>query len=89
MELCSEDDWGSWELWWNVSADASSHNLSRLRRTFLDVVSDMVASGKLIPKRRSKDGPLEPTRYDRDKLASEISLGKEPDPATFIWFGTK
>ena len=44
IELCSEDDYGSWELWWNISAQVTPAQTTALKRSFLDVVSELFFS---------------------------------------------
>jgi hypothetical protein len=85
-ELCSEDDWGSWELWWNIAAEVSPNEIPVLKSQFLDVVGNMVATGKLIAKRQNADGQCIPTSYDQEKLSHEIDSERDPDPDSFFWF---
>jgi hypothetical protein len=89
IELCSEDDWGSWELWWNVSAGVPEDQVPDLKRRFLDVVSELTLAGKLIAKANSVDGNITPTQFDREKLAREMDASGAPDPDSFFWFGTE
>jgi hypothetical protein len=85
-ELCSEDDWGSWELWWNIAAEVSPNEIPVLKSQFLDVVGNMVATGKLIAKRQNADGQCIPTSCDQEKLSHEIDSERDPDPDSFFWF---
>lgn len=89
IELCSEDDWGSWELWWNVSAGVSTQQLTNLKRTFLDVIGELVATGKLIPKHHYADGHFEAATFDREKLSKELEFPNKPDPDSCFWFGCR
>jgi len=89
LELCSEDDYGSWELWWNASAEVPEDQVPDLKRRFLGVVSELVSAGKLIAKRESRDGNITATQFDREKLAREIDSAADPDPDSFFWFGTE
>ena len=89
LELCSEDDYGSWELWWDASAKVPEDHVPDLKRRFLDVVSELISAGKLIAKAHSADGNIAPTRFDREKLAREIDASGDPDPDSFFWFGTE
>jgi hypothetical protein len=89
IELCSEDDYGSWELWWNVSAEVPDDEMPALKSRFQKVVTDLVTEGKLIAKRRDADGGIMPTQYDQEKLAREIASAHEPDPDSYFWFGTE
>jgi hypothetical protein len=88
LELCSEDDWGSWELWWNTSADTPKDEMPELKLRFLNVVTDLVAAGKLIPKREAPNGELIVAQYDRHKLLRELDSADDPQP-DFFWFGTE
>jgi hypothetical protein len=89
IELCSEDDYGSWELWWNISAEASPDQMPALKRNFLDVVSELVSTGKLIAKRQRMDGQIMKAEYNREQLAHEIDSAGTPDGDSFFWFGTE
>lgn len=88
LELCSEDDHGSWELWWNASAEVPEDQVLDLKNRFLDVVSELTSAGKLIAKSHCADGNITPTQFDREKLAREIDASGDPDPDSFFWFGT-
>ena len=89
LELCSEDDYGSWELWWDISAEVPAEQLPSLKNQFLDVISEQVSAGKLIAKMHSTDGNTAATRFDRDKLAREIDSAGDADPDSFFWFGSE
>jgi hypothetical protein len=89
IELCSEDDYGSWELWWKVSAQVAPAQTTALKRSFLDVVSELISAGKLIPKHRRPIGQITATGYDREKLAREVDSASKPDPDSYFWFGTE
>ena len=86
-ELCSEDDYGSWEFWWHISAKVPAEQIRALKHLFLDVVSKMVSSGNLIAKVHSIDGNITATEFDREKLARELDSADDPDPDSFFWFG--
>jgi len=89
FELCSENDYGSWELWWKVSADAEANQTAQIRERFLDVVSELVSGGKLVAKAHAADGEIASTRFDRAKLSLEVDSAGNPDPESYFWFGTK
>jgi hypothetical protein len=89
IELCDEDDWGSWELWWNTSARAQPKQMVALKEIFMDVISELVSAGKLIVKHKQTDGNITATDYDREKLAREIDSADNPDPDSYFWFGTE
>ena len=89
IELCFEDDYGSWELWWNISAQVAPAQTTALKRSFLDVVSELVSAGKLIPKHRPTTGQITTIGYDREKLGREVDSASKPDPDSYFWFGTE
>jgi hypothetical protein len=63
--------------------------MSELKRIFLDVVSELVSAGKLIPKQQRTDDNITTMEYDREKLAREIDSADNPDPDSYFWFGTE
>jgi len=85
LELCSEDDWGSWGFWWNTSADTPKDEILELKLRFLNVITDLVAAGKLIPKHEAPNGKLIVTQYDRNKLSRELDSAYDSQPH-FFWF---
>ena len=89
LELCSEDDYGSWELWWHVSAKIPAEQVPALEHLFLDVISNLVSSEQLIAKVQSTDGNMTATKFDREKLAREVDSAGDPDPDSFFWFGSE
>ncbi len=89
LELCSEDDHGSWELWWHISAEVPEEQIPALKHVFLDVISNLVSSGNLIAKVHSTDGIITATEFDREKLARELDSAVDADPDSFFWFGSE
>lgn len=89
LELCAEDDYGSWELWWHISADVPAEQIPALNPLFLDVVTNLVSSGDLTAKVHSTDGNITATEFDREKLAREVDSASNPDPDSYFWFGTE
>ena len=88
LELCSEDDWGSWELWWNVAASNSAEIQSELKTTFISVVQEMVGNGQLISKRHRVDGVCVPDEFDVECLVNDLDKVDNVDIDSFYWFGT-
>jgi hypothetical protein len=78
--LCSEDDYGSWELWWNIFSDAPDDEATALRESFVNVVSELISSGRLVAKRQRMKGQILATKYDREELEREIDSAGNPDP---------
>jgi hypothetical protein len=87
-ELCSEDDWGSWELWWNIASVAGSGQLSATKQSFITTIKRMMSAKALVAKRMVK-GKLTPSLLDSRELAREIDAADSPDPDNFYWFGTE
>ena len=88
-ELCSEDDWGSWELWWYVSEGVPNEETAKLKRTFIKAISEMVECGDLIAKCHGDRGDCSAVLFDSEKLLSEIESSRNPEPNSFFWFGTR
>lgn len=89
LELCAEDDWGSWELWWNISGSMPHKPWPEPKHAFLDVIDGLVAEGRLLAKHRLQDGSFAKTGYQRATLAFEIEHADAPDPDNFYWFGVR
>jgi hypothetical protein len=87
-ELCSEDDWGSWELWWNIASSAGIKDLFATKQRFIRAIEKMTSAKALVAKRMTK-GKLTPTLLDSRELAREIDAADSPDPDHFYWFGTE
>ena len=87
-ELAAEDDWGSWELWWDIVANVPKDKLAESKKRFLSIISDMILRGELIPKRHV-DGKLQRVAFDAEELSREVDLSARPDPDSSYWFGTR
>jgi hypothetical protein len=92
LEICGDGAYGSWELWWAVKP--KMENVShRVKKTFLDVIENLVKENKLsVLHRRSWDGKentYEPATFDRARLEYEIEHSRQHtglDPDNFYWF---
>lgn len=85
LELCSEDDYGSWELFWA----ASNLGLGNDQFLLADTILDLLSEGKIKAKRKNPDsGELSASGVDRGTLLKELSMSNTPNPETFYWFGT-
>ena len=87
LELCAEDDYGTWELWWSVSGEAPE-GTDDLRRDFAAVVETLVSERELVAKRRSAGGALVASPFSRKRLLAELKNASRPDPNGTYWFGT-
>ncbi len=87
LELASEDDYGSWELWWSVRREPCGLKEEKLRRRFVDVIDDLVQKGQLLTKAKGTDGNFHIAKFDRLRLLNEIYRADQPDPDGFYWFG--
>jgi hypothetical protein len=92
LETCSDDAYGSWELWWGVKPKMRDVP-DRVKNTFLDVIENLVKENKLSAlHHRSWDGKensYEPATFDRARLKYEIEHSRHDtglDPDTFYWF---
>jgi len=87
LELCAEDDYGSWELWWAVT-DHENVPAKDLRREFAAVIESLVNKRALVAKRRGAGGELLAAPFSRKRLLSELESASVPDPDGSYWFGT-
>lgn len=88
MELCEEDDYGSWELWCSSKAEFPGHSTEEIQREFLDVIQNLIKEGKIVSKKHLPDGECVPTPFNAGRLKREMEDAKRPDRDKFYWFGT-
>ena len=88
LDLISEDDYGSWELWWRVTELYKAGNDASLTEPFVAAMENMISRGVLKAKRRNSSGQLRPVDFSAKELRREIKQAKTPIPDQFYWFGT-
>lgn len=88
LELTSEDAYGSWELWWNISAHVSKDEFSTLRDEFISVVSLLVQEGKIRTLNLKHGGKesYSPVVLVKERLKFELDHVDDPNPSEFYWF---
>ncbi|MFZ3374122.1 MAG: hypothetical protein WA183_01035 [Chthoniobacterales bacterium] len=87
LELCSEDDFGSWELWWKIHGDHHREDEEQLKRWFVNAVAALVNCGTVIAKKRLPTGDMMSTTFQLDKLNRDLAAADDPDPDRNYWFG--
>jgi hypothetical protein len=87
LELTSEDDYGSWELWWRVSQLHKDENESQFIGSFVEALENMISRGTLKAKRKTPSGKLRSVEFSAAELRREIEKAKTPNPNQFYWFG--
>jgi len=85
LELCSEDDYGSWELWWAICQNSPKETI---KFTFIKAITDMIDQGLLIAKKHDQSGHLQQTFFSKDKLLLEIDR-QLTNVDGFYWFGER
>lgn len=88
LELSSEDAWGSWELWRNISADRPDKELASIQKKFMDVIKNLVDEKKIIALKHILKESFDEVIFDPKKLEYEINNADKPDPYSFYWFET-
>ena len=83
LELCAEDDYGSWELWWAISADSKVTT----KEDLVSVLEELVNQHALVAKMRAGDNGLLVAPFSRARLSAELKNEARPDPESFYWFG--
>src|SRR3712207_3500543 len=87
LDLCSEDDYGSWELWWRVSADEPPAARGAAAERFVATVEELVGRGRIRTMRRlGRSGTLRPVPFDATELRAQLESASSPDPDAFYWF---
>jgi hypothetical protein len=86
LELCSEDDFGVWELWWQVREEIPQKDAEMI---FTKLIQDLTSKRLIIPKRKNQiTSQLEEVSFDANILAVQVKNSADPDPESFYWFGT-
>jgi hypothetical protein len=85
IELCSEDAYGSWELWWSLGAMEAEERNSSCNR-FIETVQSLVREGKIIALRKDEHNQFSVVQLDRDRLSYEIQNSDDPKPLEYFWF---
>jgi hypothetical protein len=86
LELCSEDEYGSWELWWAVSPGRENDVDRDLQLAFIDVIEDLTRDGKIVAKERIDGLRSQIAPFSRERLKKEINSAFHPDANSFYWF---
>jgi hypothetical protein len=87
LELCAEDDYGSWELWWAITPEDRDAEEADLSQDFVRVVEELVNKKAIIPKSRDSNHKLSVVEFSRKRLKKEIKGSAQPDPDQYYWFG--
>ena len=86
LELCAEDDYGSWELWWAVKAKAQG-SVADFRQEFVATIEELVNERALIVKTRGANHNFRNASFSRERLQTELKSAARPEPDSFYWFG--
>ena len=88
LELCQEDYYGVWELWWAVSQKVETpSSLPELMNDFIHVILRLVEEGKLVAGSGGFPGkPFIHNPLDKQELLRQIRNSREPN-ASFYSFG--
>lgn len=87
LELCSEDDYGSWELWWAVMPEIGTVEEDELRHDFVNTVGELINTHAIAAKKKGSDSKLSAAVFSKRRLDSEIRNASKPDPSRYYWFG--
>jgi hypothetical protein len=85
IELCSEDAYGSWELWWSLGAKKTEKQDALCDR-FIEAVQGLVREGVIIALRKDEHNQFSVVQLDRDRLRYELQNADHPKPSEFFWF---
>ncbi len=87
LELISEDDYGSWELWWRMTQLHKGENSGSLTGAFVATIENLISRGIIKAKRRTPSGQLQPAKFSAAELRREIEQSKTPYPDQFYSLG--
>ncbi|HVB17822.1 MAG TPA: hypothetical protein VNF04_14895 [Stellaceae bacterium] len=87
LELCAEDDYGSWELLWAVTGSDKRTDVATARQDFVAAIEDLVVQGAIVAKTIGADGKLCEIPFSRPRLEKEVEKADCPDPDHDYWFG--
>src|SRR4051812_20974668 len=87
LELTSEDDYGSWELWWKCRESVDPLRMSEVKDNFVEAIRTLIVQGQIQSKGREPSGRTVPKLFDVNRLSEEIAMADAPDPNSFYWFG--
>jgi hypothetical protein len=86
LDLCSEDAYGSWDLWWAVRAEFSEVDRPQAHRDFVAAIGQLVKEGKIASVKYVEGGPFEPVIFDEKRLDREVQQADSPNGKEFYWF---
>jgi hypothetical protein len=85
IELCSEDAYGSWELWWSLGAK-NAEERNALCDRFIEAVQGLVREGVIIALRKNEHNQFSVVPLDGDRLRHELQISDDPKPFEYYWF---
>ena len=85
IELCSEDAYGSWELWWSLGAKKAEEQDSFCDR-FIEAVQGLVSEGKITALRKDEHNQFSVVPLDPDRLRYELRNSDDAKPLEYFWF---
>ena len=85
IELCSEDAYGSWELWWSLGVKKTEKRDSFCDR-FIEAVQGLVSEGKIVALRKDEHNQFSVVPLDPDRLSYELQNSHNPKPLEYFCF---
>jgi hypothetical protein len=89
LELCSEDDYGVWELFWAVAPFLKKENQEQNPEIlFIQLIRDFIDERLIVSKIKNQTtNQLKPVAFDTNTLTMQLKKLANPDPESFYWFG--
>ncbi len=86
LELCAEDYYGVWELYWNYQGLMGTKEVDD--ELFISVLQELMATGKIVPFDKSTHtNEFEATTIDLERLRSELRETRSGNVGwDFYWF---
>ncbi len=91
LELCEEDDYSSWELYWSYNTLCRDIDVEKCNSMFIDCMNELINDGTIVSKiHHEKTGECTLTKYDSEKLNNDIlNINNKKYYSLIYWFGIK
>ena len=89
LELTSESEYGSWELWGASNQDTADMHPDKkvLHDKFINTIEVLIKENKLVAlSYKQKDHSYTPVVLERARLEFEMDHADKPVHETFYWF---
>jgi hypothetical protein len=89
LELCSEDDYGVWEVFGSLTPLFKKENQEKnAEALFTQLLQDLINERLIVSKVKNRaTNQLEAVAFNANTLMIQLKNLASPDPESFYWFG--